>query len=199
MTEYHTDTLASTLIKANISDSTVMAYSKISNVLLHALTDEYRKKRIQQYIGEANESIKVLLNELDFQLSQNLVGKLKTQEVKINNIYYGYFLETNQRDTIFHSSFNLTTDTLYLKRKNSYERLLISKEYDAELAALRNKENQIICFTKGLRKIADGHQKLYDNRKGLTAKQFKELISVYASNIKDKLNEFTILKTSSHE
>ena len=136
---------------------------------------------------------------MDFQLSQNLVGKLKTQEVKINNIYYGYFLETNQRDTIFHSSFNLTTDTLYLKSKNSYERLLIIKEYDAELAALRNKENQIICFTMGLRKIADGHQKLYDNRKGLTVKKFKELISVYSTDIKDKLNEFTILKTSSHE
>jgi len=199
LTDYNTDTLANTLIKAKISDSTIKAYSKISNLLLHAVTDEYRKKKIQQYIGEANESVKVLLTELDFQLSQNLVGKLKTQEVKINNIYYGYFLETNQRDTIFHSSFNLTTDTLYLKSKNSYERLLIIKEYDAELAALRNKENQIICFTKGLRMIAEGHQQLYDNRKGLTVRKFNELISFYSSRIKNILNEFTILKTSSHE
>lgn len=198
LTDYHTDTLATALIKAKISDNTARAYSKVSSILLHALTDEYRKKKIQQYIGEANEAIKVLLEQLDFQLSQNLVGTLKTQEVKINNIYYGFFLETNQRDTIFRSSNNLITDTLYLKSKKSFERFLIVKEYDAALAELKNKENQILCFTTGLRKIADGHQELYNNRNGLTVKRFKELISVYASNIKDKINEFTILKTSNH-
>jgi hypothetical protein len=198
LTEYHTDNLATALIKARISDSTAHAYSKISTVLLHALTDEYRKKKIQQYIGEANEAIKVLLDELDFQLSQNLVGKLKTQELKINNIYYGFFLETNQRDTIFHSSHNLTADTLYLKSKKSYERLLVVKDYDAALAELKNKENQILCFTKGLRKIAEGHQKLYDNRNNLSVNRCKELISLYASNIQDEINEFNILKKSKH-
>ncbi len=198
LTEYHAENLETALIKAKISDNTSHAYSKISTVLLHALTDEYRKKKIRQYIREANEAIKVLLEQLDFQLSQNLVGTLKTQEVKINNIYYGFFLETTQRDTIFHASNDPTTDTLYLKSKKSFERFLIVKEYDAALAELKNKENQILCFTKGLRKIADGHQELYNNRNGLTGKRLKELISVYASDIKDKINEFTILKTSNH-
>lgn len=196
LTEYHTDTLAGALVKAKLSDSTVFAYSKISSVLLHALTDEYRKKKIQQYIGEANEAVKILLEALDFELSKNLVGRLRTQEVKINNIYYSYFRETNQRDTIFHSSGNLTTDTLYLQSKNSYERLLIIKEYDAAIAELKNKENEILCFTSGLRKIAEGHQELYNNRNNLTVKRFKELISVYSGNIQDKINEFNKLRTS---
>ena len=174
LTNYKLDTLATAFIKANVSDSSASAYAKISNILFRTLTNEYRKKKIQQYIGEANDAIKVLLNNLSFQLNQNLNGKLKIQEQKLTSIYYDLFQKAN----------------------SPYEKLVISREYDMKIASLKNKEEQITSFAIGLQKISDGHQKLYEDRNKLTEKKFKDLISGYSSSIQDINAKFNKIKAS---
>uniref|UniRef100_UPI0040475111 hypothetical protein n=1 Tax=Roseivirga sp. TaxID=1964215 RepID=UPI0040475111 len=93
LTSYKMDTLTKALTEGDfgsikIEKEQVEAYSKISKILLKAFTDEYRKKKIKEYVKDANQPIKVLITFLDFNLSANLVGKLNVQKQRIERYYF---------------------------------------------------------------------------------------------------------------
>ena len=88
LTSYKMDALTKVLTEGDfgsikIEKEQVEAYSKISKILLKAFTDEYRKRKIKEYVLSANEPIKVLITFLDFNLSSNLIGNLRVQKNSI--------------------------------------------------------------------------------------------------------------------
>jgi len=178
LTSYKMDALTKALTEGDfgsikIEKEQVEAYSKISKILLKAFTDEYRKKKIKEYVTEANEPLKVLITYLDFNLSSNLVGKLNVQKQRIESYY-----------------FDLTKDSTL----SIIEKRKAVEEYYVQLGKIESKQKELITYSKALKKIAEGHQKLVDNIEKLSKDEIKELLTQYSSDIQDIISEFNKLK-----
>ncbi|HWJ28435.1 MAG TPA: hypothetical protein VNS32_17950 [Flavisolibacter sp.] len=178
VTSYKFDALAKALKEGNFGDvkinkDHVDAYAKISSILTNAITNGYRKKSLSKYIGEANDAVKVLLNALQFNLVSNLSKTLETKRERYKDFY-----------------FDLYTDAT----TSAYEKVKIIQEFNSVNSELDNKKKEIIAFGKGLNTIAQGHQKLFENKNKLNNKELKELLSQYASDIQDIVDEFNKLK-----
>ena len=178
LTNYKFDALTKALSEGNFGEVTinkdhVSSYAKISSILTKAVTNEYRKDKLSDYIGEANDAIKILLNALEFNLVSNLSKRLDTKKQRIEGYY-----------------FDLSNDV----NASTYEKKKIIEEYNNSLAEIEAKKKQISSFGKGLKTIATGHQKLYENRNKMDAVEIKELLTQYSSDLQDIIDEFNKLK-----
>jgi len=147
LTNYKLDNLTNALTEGEfgsvkIEKQHIESYSKISKILLKSFTDEYRKKKIKQYVIEANQPIKILLSFLEYNLSSNLTGNLKVQKMSIKEY-----------------SFELLKNPSLSK----IEKRKVIEEYYERIKKIESTEKELITYTKSLKKISDGHQKLADN------------------------------------
>lgn len=178
LTTYDFDAVKKALTGGNFGDikietEEVDAYSNISKILFRATTDLYRRKKIKQYIEDANQPIQVLISKFRFILQKNLEDELNFKKERV----FAYYKEMSLAGNI--------TD---------YEKGKATIEYYAQLSEISQMQQQIEAFAKGLNHIAGGHQKLYDHRNKLTAKEIKQLIKQYSSDIHDVISEFNKLK-----
>ncbi|HOV11862.1 MAG TPA: hypothetical protein PLT47_11635 [Bacteroidales bacterium] len=178
LTDYSFDALQTSLTEGNfgkikIEKEHVEAYGTISKILLKATTDLYRKKKLKVYIEEANEPLQLLLNKFQFIIQNNLEGELSFKKEKL----YVYYKEMSLSTTL----------TDYEKGKGIID-------YYRQLSEIDAKQKQIDAYAKSIKIIAEGHQKLFDNRNKMTIKELQELLSSYTSNIKDIISEFKKLK-----
>lgn len=178
LTNYKFDALTKALKEGDFGGVTINkdhvdSYAKISGILTRAVTDNYRKRKLSTYIGAGNDAIKVLLNALEFNLVSNLSKRLETKRQRIEGYY-----------------FDLSTDA----NASAYEKKKVIEEYGEAVANLKAKKEQIAVFGKGLRSIAAGHQKLFENRDKIDAESMKESLTQYASDIQDVVDEFNKLK-----
>ena len=151
----------------------VDAYAKIGSILTRAATDHYRKRKLSKYIAAANEPVKVLLGALVFNLSESLPQRLETQRQRAEGYYF---------------------DLLRDAGASAYEKKKIIEEYNALLHANALRKKQLAAYAKGLKALSEGHQQLFENRNRLRAKQVRELLSGYASDIQDIIDEIGKLK-----
>ena len=177
LTTYKFDTTA--LTEGKFGDVTIdrehaQSYGKMSTILLKAFTDTYRKKKITRYIGEANAPIQTLINVFNFNLEANLSKKLDVEKQRYQSYYF---------------------DLLKDSSTSVFEKKQIIEEYDIVMAGLTAKKKQISIYGRGLRKIAAGHQKLYDNRNKLTASDIEASLAQYGSDLQDIDTEFNKLKS----
>ena len=178
LTNYTYDALAKSLTAGNfggvqINQNQVQAYAKISGILTKALTDGYRKKKLATYIGEANESVKTLLQALQFTLVNNLSGRLDVKKSRLRGYYFD--LSADPKTTV-------------------YERKKIIEEYLALVAGINETKKRINAFARGLSLVADGHQQLFDNREKMTVPRLRESLTLYSSNLQDIMAEVNKLK-----
>ena len=178
LTNYKMDGLTKALNEGNfgsikIEKKQVDAYSNISKVLLRAFTNEYRKNKIKGYVTEANEPVKVLIACLDLNLSGNLTGKLNLQKQRIQSYY-----------------FDLTKDPTL----SSFEKRQVVKDYYQQLAVIEARQNELCTFSKALKIIAEGHQKLALNIDNVNSAELKGLLFQYACDIRDLVTEIEKIK-----
>jgi hypothetical protein len=178
LTNYNFDALKKSLTEGTfgnikIDKNHVDAYSALSKILLKASTDIYRKKKLIEYIEDANAPIQILLSEFQFIIQNNLRGELDFKREKL----YTYYKNMINNNTL--------TD---------YEKGMATTDYYQQLLEVTTKQNQIDAFAKSLKSMAEGHQKLYENRNKMQAKEVKELLTGYASDIQDIISEFNKLK-----
>lgn len=178
LTTYNLDPLKKSLKAGSfgnisIDTSDVNAYSKISKILLKATTDLYRKKKIKKYVASANVPLQVLLTKFQFILQTNLEGELNWKKDEL----YRYYKKMRESATL-----------------SDLEKGQAVTEYYRQLSEINNRQKQIDIFSKSINVIAEGHQKLYDNRNKISAKDLKDEITKYSSNIKDIISEFNKIK-----
>lgn len=178
LTDYNFDALKKSLTEGDfagikIENEHVDAYSNISKLLLKATTDAYRKNKLKKYIEEANEPVQILLKKFQFILQKNLEDELNFKKEKLHAYY-----------TVMKLGNTLT----------EYEKGQAANDYYQQLSDINAKQNQIDAFAKSLKAIADGHQQLYESRNRLTAKELKDLLTHYSSDIQDLISEFNKLK-----
>ena len=156
-----------------IEEDHVEAYTKLSEILLNAFTNKYRKNKIKKYVKDANEPLKVLITFLDFNLSSNLIGKLNVQKERIK-IYYFELIKDASLST--------------LEKRKAVE------VYYSRLNSIETIEKELITYTKALKKISKGHQKMLDNIDDFNEEEIKEILAQYTSDIEDIISELDKLK-----
>lgn len=178
LTDYNLKALQKSLAEGSFGDviieeEQVAAFSKMSNVLLKASTDIYRKNKIRKYVQEANAPLQVLLKKFRFILQENLVGELTFKKEKL----FAWYQEIKMNNSL-----------------SDYEKRKTVTNYYEQLSAINGQEAQITAFSKGLQHIAAGHQKLFDNRNKMTGKELRDLLTGYASDIQSISSEFNQLQ-----
>jgi hypothetical protein len=178
LTTYKTGPLAKALKSGQFGDveinkAEVDAHAKIAALLLKAFANGYRRKKLREYIEAANESIQVLIRSLDHTLSTNLAGKLNIHKERTGSIY-----------------FDMLSDSLAstFDKKNAIE------EYNRFVDTTEEKLRQIKSFSRGLKSIAAGHQKLYIHRYHMTSKEIKEELALHASDLEEIIAAFNQIK-----
>jgi len=178
LTHYKLDDLSASLTAGTFGDIKIDqqqadAYKMVSTILLDAVTGNYRKNKIKKYVGEANQPLQVLLNKFQFILQQNLEGELNFKKEKL----YAYYRELLLNDAL-----------------NDYEKEKAATEYYEALSAVNEEQHRIDLFANSLQDIAEGHQKIYDNRNKMTGKELSDSLIVYQSAISDAVSQFNKLK-----
>ena len=177
LTTYNIDALKKSLTTGKFGDITieaadVNAYSKLS-ILLNEASELFRKIKLKKYIETANPSLQILLAKLQYIFQENLEKELKWKKNDLFRYYKKMLVEKSLTD---------------------YEKLKATIEYYQQLSDINTKQNQIDVFAQSIKVIADGHQKLYDNRNKISAKDSKEFLIKYASDIQDIISIFNKLK-----
>ncbi len=178
VTTFKTQALTKQLKNGKFGDFTigkpeVDAYAKLATLLLRAFTDGYRNKELKNYIEGANEPVQVLISALEYNLANNLAGKINVHKSRIQSTYFDLFQDSSL---------------------SAYEKKKIIDDYNIHLDEADFHLMQIVSFTKGLKSIRAGHQKLFDNRNKLKARELKDLLAQYASDLEDIISDFNKLK-----
>ena len=178
LTSYKTEDLEFALTEGRFGSLTidkkqVESYSKISKILIKAFTDTYRKKKIKEYVKEANEPIKELISFLDFNISSNLNGKLNVKKSRLKGDYFD-LLKDNSLST--------------LEKRNSL------KEFYSEINDIENQQKKFSVYSRSLMKISEGHQELYDDIDKLTVKEIQQALLQNASEVQSIILEFKKIK-----
>ncbi|PZX55366.1 hypothetical protein LV84_02504 [Algoriphagus ratkowskyi] len=156
-----------------IDERTVNAFSSLSNLLLRASTDTYRRKKLELYIEQANEPIQVLIEKFGVIVGTSLKGELRFKRERL----YGYYIEMKMNRTLL----------------SDYEKGKATSDYYQALEAIQRKEKELEVFSKSINQIAQAHQVLYENRNKLSVKDISGLMIDYSSNIQDLISEFNKL------
>ncbi|GAA0878243.1 hypothetical protein GCM10009119_12110 [Algoriphagus jejuensis] len=156
-----------------IDENLVGAYSAISNTLLRATTDFYRKRKIAAYIGEANGPIQVLLDKFQIIILSNLKGELRFKRERL----YVYYMDMKMNRTLL----------------SDYEKGKATRDYYQALDDIQLKEKQMDVFAQGLQEIGRGHQALYENRDKLSVKNLALTMLDYSAQVEVLISEFNQL------
>lgn len=100
LTAYKTEILETALTEGNFGSITidkkhVVSYSKISELLIRVFTDGYRRSKLKKYVKNANEPVKELIRFLDFNISENLKGKLAVKKNRVKAVYFDLLAESS--------------------------------------------------------------------------------------------------------
>lgn len=178
LTDYKLDGFSASLAKLEMGSikfekSQVEAYSNISAILLSAFTDKYRRHKIKEYLIAGDEPLNVLIRFMDFNLSENLNGKLNVQKELIKDNY-----------------FDLTKD----QTLSTYEKRKAVEAYYQQNYKIERRQKELSTYSKSLRKIATAHQNLVGNIDRIKDDEIKLQLTRYAGDIRDLITAFNKIK-----
>ena len=178
LTSFNFKSLENSLIKGEfgkilIEDEHVKSYTNLSGIILRATTDLYRRKMISKYVEEANSHVQILLEKFQFIIQQNLRDELDFRKARL----YDYYMEIKKGNTL-----------------SDYEKGKAAGDYWQQISDILSKQEQIDAFAGSLTTIAEGHQKLYENRNKMSAKELAVELAGYACDIQDIISEFNKFK-----
>ncbi|HEY0271924.1 MAG TPA: hypothetical protein VGC22_02010 [Chitinophaga sp.] len=158
-----------------ISKPQADAYTQLAGLVADVIAGAHKQKQLKAYIGTANAPVQALLQALAFNIRDNLGGKLKAQQARLQSLY-----------------FDLANDSL----ATAYERTRAIQDYRAAAQALATQAAELDVFAKGLDKLAKGHQKLYEEREKLTFEECRTTLTSYADQVNDLVAAFHKLKNN---
>lgn len=126
------------------------------------------------YIQEAQEPLIILLDALNMNLNENLIGKVKVLRGKLKS----YYFDIVKDDSI-----------------SEFDKQNALKEYYQQLETIKLWENEIASYSKVINKIKEGHTDLVKNIKNIKEDEIKALLSQYVTEIESIKSEFNKLKS----
>src|SRR6185436_1254534 len=92
LTNYHIDRLKNAVKEEDLGVLQVKkveadAYATLTDMMLRGFADSYRRKKIKEYIGQANAPVQLLLSKLQFIESKNLEDLLVFKKERMYDHY----------------------------------------------------------------------------------------------------------------
>ena len=150
-----------------IDKNTVTAYSGLGRLVTQAFTEGYRTQKIRQVIETGNPHIQVLVGLFRTSIG-NLVMELNFQK---------------ERNFALHSE-------LLMEKLTGYDRVKLASDYYREIDSISLRQEQLNTFSKSLTVIANGHQKLFENRNKLSVKEIQSILGGYSADLQDLIVDF---------
>lgn len=180
LTSYNYEDLANNITAGKIgniaiSDKQAAAFQKIATTLTNAVTSQFRKKKLKQYIADANEPLQVMIDALQFNLVSNLGGRLNTQQERLR-VY--------------------TFDLFKNNSLSAYEKKLIIEQYNSSLTEVETIRKRITLLSLQLGTIAKAHDDLNKNRYHLKDNNLNLAgkLAGYSATLSKLITEFNTLK-----
>lgn len=145
-----------------ISHSDVGAVDTLLSAMSNTLLNIYKIKKLKLFITQSNPSLQIILT------------KLKVITNNLNN-------ELSFREEVIYSHYRKLVLTNVI---SAFEKEKIVVDYYNQLNTIENKKAQMSLFSTSLDIIADGHQKLFENKEKLTAVSIAKSIANNAATIK---------------
>ena len=139
------------------------AITGIAKVLLKAVTDNWRQKKLKSLIAEANAPFQEVVGALIKIVQRGFKNDFDIEKMAMGRYY----------ETIIHNS----DDPAGIAALREW------KEY--RLAQIDYRGDAIETYAQLLQKIADGHQTLFDERDKLSNKVVLAQIELYSKDLKD--------------
>lgn len=145
------------------------AYISLGKIIGSAVSNGYRKNKIQQYVAEADPSVQELTRFLEYTLTRNLKAILRTHSS-----------ETQVKYLMFSSDPSLST----------FEKRQVAKEYFARKRLLDQYEKEIDTYVEMLVKIRAGHRELTEKIDKWSLADLKLQLSVLAGDLEELYGHF---------
>jgi len=142
------------------------ALGKVVGILTKLVSDGWRQRQLQSLIKQSNAPIQQILKSLKQIVSDGFGGDLQNEGFAIQNYYR----------------------TLIAQSNDPAAKAALAEWQEVRVATLADHSQALHAYATLLDKIAEGHQKLYDERKDLTNKQLLEQIQQSAKELKDLLD-----------
>jgi len=146
-----------------INDKEQEACQSITKLLLKASTDGWRQAKLKKLVKESNNNIQVIIKGLVEIANEGFLGDVQDEREAIRKYYEGILRDSN--DPAGKAALNEWRET--------------------RLDSLSKKEDAIKLYSLSLKKIAEGHQKLYEhvNLNKIYSKEFIKQLKVYTKDL----------------
>jgi len=175
--------VSSKFLKQDAAD----AVTKLAGVVIHAVSERYRRKKLESIIAEHNGHVRALAFGLQTAIDTYVI-QLKKERGAMNDYYsdlirrYAAFADFQVRPR--------TADGVKPAPPNPLPILPLKERWDGDQLTLQTKIEAAESYRQLLTNIADGHQALYANRQRLDAKDVLHTALNYASTAQDLVNNF---------
>lgn len=147
------------------------AFSAVAKVLVKGVTDHWRQKQLKELIATSNEPFQVVVESLQVFVESGSGGDLLDEKAAIQSYY----------------------DTLDRASNDKAGKEALKEWRDLHLAAIDARMKAIESYAQILRKIAEGHQKLYDGRDDFSKELLLRDMRRYSKDLKRLFNEIRAL------
>ncbi|HED33312.1 MAG TPA: hypothetical protein ENJ08_03720 [Gammaproteobacteria bacterium] len=173
-----TETLKKNLVKLNkntasgskqISMKTIGAAGSLVKTMLNATTKACQSRKITNIIEHANEPLQKIIGPQGdlFQIVDNDFRRdLKTEKIKINAFYKNLSRSGNP---------------------SSAAKEAVAEWQEMRLGQNEKRLNAVDAYLETLRKIAIGHQKIYDNRDSLDSKDLVKQLRTLSAELRKQI------------
>ena len=151
---------------AGASPGETEAFGKVAGILTKLVSDGWRQRQLQSLIKQSNAPIQQILKSLKQIVSDGFGGDLQNEGFAIQNYYR----------------------TLIAQSNDPAAKAALGEWQEVRVATLADHSQALHAYATLLDKIAEGHQKLYDERKNLAKKQLLEQIQQSTKELKDLLD-----------
>lgn len=136
------------------------AFKKITGIVTTVAVKRWRQDQLQNLIEQANTPIQQVLESLHHIVSDGFGGDLQTEEAAIQNYYM----------------------TLTMESQDPAGKAALAEWKDLRMSQVHERSEAVHIYEKVLDHIADGHQRLFDQRQNLTK---KEVLQEVGKSVKD--------------
>ena len=156
-----------------INEKHVDAISSVAKVVTKWATSSYQNKAVKVLIQESNSSLQTTLDGMS-----TLVRYYKKTNDNERKQVLGFF----------------ETQLLFTNSENQLLTALAKEQAQLKLAEYNNIQHKYQKAEKGIRNVADGHKKLFDNIDSLSKADIKSAMKEFADNIKSIRNGLQIVR-----
>ena len=147
------------------------AFTAVAKVLVKGATDRWRQKQLKELIATSNEPFRVVVNSLRDIVEKGFAGDLLDETAAIQSYYRTLIRDSRDKAGI----------------------AALEEWRDLHLAGVDTQAKAIELYLRILKKIGEGHQKLYDGRNDLSKELLVRDMNRYSRDLKLLFNTIRTL------